>query len=64
VSWHILIKLRGTDPKMQPNDDLKKRPLLTAEQLQTMRQAYRRVKKGTPREEFEKLFRRAPARQK
>jgi hypothetical protein len=49
---------------MQQNDDPRKRPLLTAEQIQTMRQASRKTKKGTPRLEFENLFRRAPASQK
>jgi hypothetical protein len=49
---------------MQQNDDPRKRPLLTAEQIQTMRQASRKTKKGTPRQEFENLFRRAPGGQK
>jgi hypothetical protein len=48
---------------MQKIDDPRKRPLLTAEQLQRMRQASRETKKGTPREEFENLFREASARQ-
>ena len=43
--------------KMQPNEDPRKRPLLTPEQLQNMRRIPERVKKGNPREEFEKLFR-------
>jgi hypothetical protein len=42
---------------MQQNDDPRKRPLLTAEQLRVMRAASENTKKGTPREEFEKLFR-------
>jgi hypothetical protein len=49
---------------MQPNDDPRKRPLLTAEQLQTMRKASGRPKKGTPRQEFENLFRLAPSDQR
>jgi hypothetical protein len=43
---------------MQQNDDPKKRPLLTAEQLRNIHRVPERIKKGTPREEFEKLFRR------
>ena len=43
---------------MQQSDDPRKRPLLTAEQLNVIRQALERAKKGTAREEFEKLFRR------
>ena len=39
-------------------DDPKKRPLLTAEQLRNLHRVRPVVKKGTPREEFEKLFRR------
>ncbi|MDR3703283.1 MAG: hypothetical protein P4L56_26790 [Candidatus Sulfopaludibacter sp.] len=46
---------------MQQNDDPKKRPLLTAKQLRAMHRAPERTKKGTPREEFEKLFRRQAA---
>jgi hypothetical protein len=46
---------------MQQNDDLKKKPLLTAQQLQTMRQASEKTRKRTPREQFESLFRQAPA---
>jgi hypothetical protein len=42
---------------MQQNADPRKRPLLTPEQLQTITRAIQRTKKGTPREEFEKLFR-------
>jgi hypothetical protein len=42
---------------MQQIDDPKKRPLLTPEQLRNMRRIPERVKKGNPREEFEKLFR-------
>jgi hypothetical protein len=41
---------------MQQHDDPKKRPLLTTEQLRIMRQGPRKINKGTPREEFEKLF--------
>jgi hypothetical protein len=41
---------------MHQNDDPKKRPLLTAEQLSVIRRGHERPKKGTPREEFEKLF--------
>jgi hypothetical protein len=43
--------------KMHQNEDPKKRPLLTAQQLQIMRRVPNRPKKGNPREEFEKLFR-------
>jgi uncharacterized small protein (DUF1192 family) len=42
---------------MHLNEDPRKRPLLTAEQLQIMRQVAERPKKGNAREEFEKLFR-------
>ncbi len=43
---------------MQLNEDPRKRPLLTPEQLQViMRRAPEKPKKGNPREEFEKLFR-------
>ncbi len=42
---------------MQQNDDPKKRPLLTPEQLRLMHRVPEKPKKGTPREEFEKLFR-------
>jgi hypothetical protein len=47
---------------MKPNaiaqdENPRKKPLLTAEQLQNMRRVPMRIKKGTPREEFEKLFR-------
>ena len=42
---------------MQQNEDPKKRPLLTAEQLQNMRRVLDRPKKQSPREEFERLFR-------
>lgn len=45
---------------MPQNDDPRKRPLLTAQQLHVLRQAPERVKKGNPREEFEKLFRQMP----
>ena len=43
---------------MQQNDDPRKRPLLSAEQLRIMHRVPERTKKGTAREEFEKLFRR------
>lgn len=43
---------------MQPNDDPRKRPLLTSEQIRVMQRGPMKTKKGTPREEFEKLFRR------
>ena len=43
---------------MHQNDDPKKRPLLTAQQLQIIRQAFQREKKPNAREEFERLFRR------
>jgi hypothetical protein len=43
--------------KMQQNADPRKRPLLTAEQLQIIRRVTEKPKKGSPREEFEKLFR-------
>lgn len=42
---------------MQQPEDPRKRPLLTAQQLNIMRQFLRRTKRGNPREEFEKLFR-------
>jgi hypothetical protein len=42
---------------MQQNDDFRKRPLLTPEQLRIMRGLPVKAKKGSPREEFEKLFR-------
>jgi len=38
-------------------DDKRKRPLLTAEQLQGLRRIPETIKKGTPREQFENLFR-------
>jgi len=46
---------------MQQNDEWKKRPLLTLEQLRIITRGRERVKKGTPRQEFEKLFRTADA---
>jgi hypothetical protein len=49
--------------RMQQNEDPRKRPLLTAEQLRNMRRGAQKIHKGTPREEFEKLFRR-PLRQR
>ncbi len=42
---------------MQQIDDPRKRPLLTAEQLRIISRIPEKVKKGTPREEFERLFR-------
>jgi hypothetical protein len=42
---------------MQQDDDPKKRPLLTPEQLRMISRVPERTRKGTPREEFEKLFR-------
>jgi hypothetical protein len=42
---------------MQQIDDSRKRPLLTAEQLRKLQRGRQPEKKGTPREEFEKLFR-------
>lgn len=42
---------------MQPDQDSRKRPLLTAEQLRKMSRALDKPKKGNPREEFENLFR-------
>jgi hypothetical protein len=50
-------KLRARNQDMQPSDDPRKRPLLTPEQLKVIRRAPKRTKKGSPREEFEKLFR-------
>ena len=41
---------------MQLLDDPRKRPLLTAEQLDIIRRRPEKAKKGTPREEFEKIF--------
>jgi len=43
---------------MQQNENPRKRPLLTPEQLRIMHRGPEKIKKGTPREEFEKLFRR------
>lgn len=43
--------------RMTQKDDSRKRPLLSAEQLRIMRNPKKTVK-GTPRQEFEKLFRR------
>ena len=48
--------------KMQQNDDPRKRPLLSAEQLRRIGEAPKRVRRGTPREEFEKLFMKSPCR--
>ncbi len=50
-------RIRTDRTQMNQNDDPKKRPLLTAAQLDRMtRPAPRKIKKGTPREEFERLF--------
>jgi hypothetical protein len=46
---------------MQQNDDPRKRPLLTPDQLRIMRGVHQKTAKLTPREEFEKLFRRPVA---
>jgi hypothetical protein len=46
---------------MQQIDDPRKRPLLTAEQIRVMQRVPVKAKKLTPREEFEKLFRRPAA---
>lgn len=51
-------KRQGNVKIMQQDEDPRKRPLLTAAQLQIMRRVPDRPKKGNPREEFEKLFRR------
>jgi hypothetical protein len=42
---------------MKLNDDPNKRPLLTAEQRRIISRRRETPRKGTPREEFEKLFR-------
>jgi hypothetical protein len=42
--------------KLGVDEDPRKRPLLTAEQLSVLRRYPEQKKKGTPREEFEKLF--------
>jgi hypothetical protein len=44
--------------ELKRDEDWKKRPLLTAQQLRVMSRVRVAPKKGTPREEFEKLFRR------
>jgi hypothetical protein len=54
---HSQLKAVKKVTNMQQDEDPKKRPLLTAEQLQIMRRVPDRPKKGNPREEFEKLFR-------
>ena len=41
----------------QQNAHPRKRPLLSVQQLQLIRRGTQRTKKGTAREEFEKLFR-------
>jgi hypothetical protein len=38
------------------HEDPRKRPLLNADQLRIIRRAFLKTTKGTPREEFEKLF--------
>ena len=43
---------------MLQHEDPRKRPLLSAEQLRTIRRVLQKTNKGTPREEFEKLFHR------
>jgi hypothetical protein len=48
---------------MLQNDDPRKRPLLTAQQLEVIRRVPKRTKTGTPREEFEKLFQTRPQAQ-
>jgi hypothetical protein len=48
----------GEKPTML--DDPRKRPLLTPKQLRLMSREVPKPKKGTPREEFEKLFRKPP----
>jgi hypothetical protein len=45
---------------VQQHNDPNKRPILTDEQLQVIRRGLRRKKQGTPREEFERLFRGSP----
>lgn len=47
---------------MQLSDDPKKRTLMTQEQLRVISRRPLRPKKGTPREEFEKLFQKGAAR--
>jgi len=42
---------------MHQDQDPRKRPLLTVQQLNRMRQLLERAKKGSACEEFEKLFR-------
>jgi hypothetical protein len=42
-------------------DDPRKRPLLTPEQLRVISRAQQKPKKLSPREEFEKLFRKVDA---
>jgi len=42
---------------MQQHNDPNKRPLLTDEQLRVIRRGHKRTEQGTPREEFERLFR-------
>jgi len=48
---------------MQQDEDPRKRPLLSPEQLRLMNRGAVKAKKGSPREEFAKLFRQ-PARVK
>lgn len=54
-------RLAQRNEVMQPNDNSKKRPLLTEEQLRVISRGILRHKKGTPREEFEKLFQKPAA---
>jgi hypothetical protein len=53
----LLNRQRGKTTAMQPDQDSRKRPLLTAEQLRKMSGVPEKPKKGSPREEFENLFR-------
>jgi hypothetical protein len=46
---------------MQQNVDPRKRPLLSAEQLRTLRNASWSTRKRTPRQEFERLFKNTPS---
>src|SRR5580692_4609353 len=47
----------GKLTSVQQNNDINKQPLLTDEQLRVIRRGHKRTKQGTPREEFERLFR-------
>jgi hypothetical protein len=42
---------------VEQNPDPRKRPILTPEQLRKIRGIPETIRKGTPRQEFEKLFR-------